>query len=271
MLTTQTEKYEPAKMERIKRMLQIQQQTGTKVYFSILIDGMEIISKVDNLELFDHYQDLMDESTETIEVLVFPNDRSKLSGKFTFILKEKTNLENVSAKPLGETEIKGLISRQVEQERERWEAQSLKDKLQEEKEKVAEAEEYIEKLLDAIDQMKEKSESEGKSFNEGLMNVLSVVKEFVPMFLKDKVNTQLTGAPETNDSTVTFTPKETKATENISIEDKTRLEKIHRREKIFTPEELTKIDQIIDELSQEKGAIDVLIEGFRQSKEMNKH
>jgi hypothetical protein len=270
MLTSITEKYEPAKMERIKKMLQIQQETGSKVCYSISIDDMEVLSKVENLELFDHYHDLIDSTTETIEVMIFSNDRSKLSKKFTFTMKEKPIIENNNTKPLGEIEIKEIITRHVDQERERWETQGLRDKLNEEKEKVAEAEEYIDKLLDAIDQMKGKADSEGSSFNEGLLNVLSVVKDFAPMFLKDKVNNQLTGSPESNESNATFKSKEEKPLESISNEDKQRLEKVYQREKTFTPEEQKKIDQIIDELSQEKGAIDVLIEGFRQSKEMQK-
>lgn len=261
-----TEKFDSLKLDRIKRMLQVQQHTS-KVFYEILIDGFCIVNKTENLDLFDSYEDLIDDNTKSLEIVTYPAERAKATKKFSFEFQDKF-IEKIPEKTLGAVEVENIIEKRLAYEREKWEAQSIRNKLADAEEKLEQAEEYIERLHEGIDQLKEKN-----SNNDNLFNIISIVREYAPHFIGKGKPEQvaIAGTPEVATSTegsASFKRKEEKEFSGLGISeaDQKKLELLQQREKAFTAEELVKIDVIIDELAEQKEAIDVIVDSFNQAK-----
>jgi hypothetical protein len=253
------EKYDPVKLERIRRILEDQKSDGEQVFFEVFIDSLRIVRKTNDLSRFDRFKDYIDEHSRELKIIIYSSEAARNNKSHTFAIKdEKATIE----KPLGEVDIDSKINQRVNLERERWDAEETKKTLAATEAKLAEAEEYIEDLQETIAKLKEEKSSLG-----GINGVVTIVKEIAPhvMPLIQKEHAGTLGAAEVKTQEATFKKKEENVTETVSDSDKKQLEILKQWQKDFTAEEFSKLHIIIKNLAKEKQGIDLIINTFYQT------
>lgn len=253
------EKYDPVKLERIKRILEDQKSDGEQIFFEIFLDKLRIVRKTDDLNRFDRFKDYIEDYSRELKVVIYSSEAARNNKSYTFSLKdEKAPME----KPLGEVDIDSKITQRVTLERERWDAEDTKKKLAATEAKLTEAEEYIESLQETVAKLKEEKSALG-GINGMLTIVEKVAPHVMPFINKDGGGTL--GAAETKTQEATFKRKEDGTGETISEADKKQLEILKQWQKDFTSEEFSKLHIIIKNLAKDKEGIDLIINTFYQA------
>ena len=282
-----TEKYDSLKLDKIKRMLQVQQQTGQPMIFEIFIDGFVIINKTENIDLFDSYEDMIDSNTQSIEVLVYPSEKTRASRKYIFELKEKEKekpVEKAPEKGLGAAEIDQMIESKIALARERWETDQLRKDLKVAEKNAEEAEEFIDRLMDELEHLRKKGgeQEKGNGNSENTFSkILSFIQEYAPNFMQNswanrEQQPALSGATAQNTpESVSFKKKEnadpsaSNQETSISEEEKNIIENAKLKQRKFSPDELHKIEFITEQLANHKNEIDGLYHALQTAKQNN--
>lgn len=152
-----TEAYDSLKVDKVRKMIFLQQSAGKKMLYEIVIDDIKLIGKTDDVSLFDQYEEFIDSGTKKVEVLIYPGEKSKANKKYTYILK---NDAPASSQTLGEVEIAKQIRKEVDVVKEQLKSEQLTRELKRdldlEREKNRVAEEYITELETEIAQLEDK-------------------------------------------------------------------------------------------------------------------
>jgi hypothetical protein len=176
MKTEKAETYEPAKLNTLKKLLEMQAQQGKPNNYKITVDNMDVVAKTNDLQKFDSYKDFL-EGSETMEVTVYGAGESpRIKLRRVFMLGED------STKPPKPQELNGLEteSKMEERLRKHFEGEKVKEENVELKVKLHDAEEYIEELQGIIDKQNGEKLVLSKSRNledKNLGSVLSGVVE----------------------------------------------------------------------------------------------
>ena len=148
MKTEKEETYEPAKVNTMKKLLEMQAQQGKPNNYKITIDNMEVVAKTNDLQKFDSYKDFL-EGSETMEITVYgAGDSPRIKLRRVFMLGED------STKPSKPQELNGLETESKIEERLRkhFEAEKMKEENNELKAQKKDAEEYMEEMQGMIDE-----------------------------------------------------------------------------------------------------------------------
>jgi len=54
-----TEKYDPLKIELIKKNLETQEAQGAPLYYEIFVDNLKVVQRTNKVELFDNYEEFV--------------------------------------------------------------------------------------------------------------------------------------------------------------------------------------------------------------------
>jgi hypothetical protein len=267
------EKYEPFKIEQIKKNLESQSTLGSPLYYEIFVDNMKVVYKTNNVEQFDAHEEFINEDTKKIRILIYStNPNAPRNTKHIFFLKENAEENGMG---LNGVEIDKKITEQVSRERERWDCDQVRKDLVSTKEKLKEAQDYIETLQNAVEQYK------GKKLHWGDVNLgefASVVLEGIvrrnpQMLAKLPGGVALAGVIELDNkereqtiSTVqhteeaSFKRKEENTSADLTEQDKNYLRVVKQMEEHFDQTQLMKVMQIIDKLAQDTSNINPVAE-----------
>lgn len=147
-------------LSKLKLWLANMHQQGENKFFEILVDGVRVVHKTDNLEEFDRYLSWMGDSSQSMRVLVYNTKNSHRSQVFEY--KTEKYVEGVSdrlyptRKPrLSEEEIDERVQAQLEEKQKK---QALLDTQKQNKEltqRLTDAEAYIRELEEKTEKNKE--------------------------------------------------------------------------------------------------------------------
>jgi hypothetical protein len=267
------EKYEPFKIEQIKKNLESQSALGSPLYYEIFVDNMKVVYKTSNVEQFDAHEEFINEDTKKIRILIYStNPTAPRNTKHIFFLKD--NAEE-SGMGLNGVEIDKKITEQVSRERERWDCDQVRKDFVSTKEKLKEAQDYIETLQNAVEQYK------GKKLHWGDVNLgefASVVLEGIvrrnPQMLAklpggvalagviehdNKEREQTIHATQTTEE-ASFKRKDENISADLTEQDKNYLRVVKQMEEHFDQTQLMKVMQIIDKLAQDTSNINPVAE-----------
>lgn len=172
-----TKNYNDDQVDRLKRLIQSQNQRGDERYYGIKVDGEFCVNKTCDTRHFDDYKEFIDGGTETIEVVLYFG-RSNNCNRHIFYLKEKGgNAINGVSEPI---DVDKKIEDALKKKDQEYLIQSLKQK-------VKDQEELIDELEEELAELKPKTELRG------------LIKDGLAMFQSinggSSSNNGLSGAP----------------------------------------------------------------------------
>lgn len=241
------EKYDPIKLENLKRFLENRAIKGSARYYEIHIDNLKIVEKTNALDDFDTYEDYLYDGVKEIIVQIYTTSLKspRPLSRHVFYLEEEKKEEQPKAQPLSGTEdIKTQITEQVKVEKERWDAEQVRKDLAATQQKLQEAENYIEILTKQI-------EEKGKNENMADLGT-TLIKDVLPQFLGNKTTDikGLAGSLEKKEEGETTYRKKTESAPALSEDDERYLSFVRELEEKFDEDEMDKVLDIIRALAE---------------------
>ena len=251
-----TEKYDPMKVELIKKNLETQSEQGAPLFYEIYVDNLKVVQRTSKVELFDSFEDFVNEDTLKIRILIYStHPKAPRNTKHIFLLKENGEEKE---KGLNGTEVQKMLTDQVSRERERWDCDQVKKDLATANTKLEEAEQYAETLQAIIDDTKKKLQQA-----DGMGEITSIIKTLAIPYLVGKNPPEkgnLSGSEENPpagkagkpESEASFKMKPTEEGNFLSEEEKNQIAFGKSLQTNFTKEELEMLFSIIAEFVKDK-------------------
>lgn len=248
------EKFDQHKIDSLKRYLLRERENNRIKDFEIIVDSFKVVSRTNNIEEFEDYEQEIKENTRNLSILIFDGPETPRNTRYSFSLGDAISRNSQPANGLGE--IDQVIAQKLEEHERVHELNRLKEQLSATKEQLTEAEEYAYSLEKRIKSMEEKRYTQAVSLGEVASVVLkSLVRQHaskIPggqalagLLGADDVDTSTTPSiPLANESSVSFEKKSD--TEPITEETRNRLSLIGQMQERFTESQMIAVFSIID-------------------------
>lgn len=277
MAVIKGEKFEQSKVDRLKHYIQKHAEKSKPKYYEIFVDNLKVVDKTNDPNDFDSYEDYISDDTDHIRIVIYYHEKSPRNEQYKYNLKEKVAPPVVQPQPvLNGVEILNQFDEKLKIERERWDTDLLKKENLELKEKLKEAEDYVDELLEKYQNIKFEKSSLSKNWGEfGGVALEAFVRKnptligkIIPggealagMIEQDNKEQQekLSLPQSTNDSEVTFSKKEN-ATSSLSKEDQENLQIIRQLQGTFDEKEIVAVMQILDRLAADTSKVNTVLE-----------
>lgn len=258
------QKYDPVKVSKLAEVLRLHHEKGNAMDYEIILDGLKVVRRTNNPELFSLFENFISADTRLLEVVFYPGtSNNNEKHLFTFQEEKEQGLSGI--------EIDNRIQEQVQKERKEWEYDLLKTENKELKEEVEELEKDVERL---------------EKENQNLVNNQSPLKgflgEFGSSFVESFVRRNphiIKGIPggealagliendnklreETTDENaeVSFQPKNNNGSNASLTEDQqSAIAFVGQLKTQFTKEEFDQVLHILQALSDDKTRIVIVI------------
>lgn len=152
------ERYDQNKIDSLKRYLRREAEKGRAKDYEIIVDGFKVVSRTDEVEEFDDYEEEIKDNTRNISILIYDGQGTNRNTRYSFALNQD-NSSPISAKPMNGVgslgEIDEIIQQKLEEKDRDYKISSLEKELEETKQKLSEAEEYHQQLQDEIDHIRD--------------------------------------------------------------------------------------------------------------------
>lgn len=249
-----TYKYSPITIAQFKMWLQDMKEQGQTKFFEVFVDDLIVVSKTENADDFDKHEQYLDEDSKVVRVFIYNTTGSHRYVQRIFKLE---NSEPVSKAPevqvqnnngLSGAEVQTKIDESVERAREKWETDGLKKELEAANKKLADADDYIEKLQTKLDEANSKILQK-----ENLGEITSLVKDAIPHLMSSKSTEKesLSGSEKKTEGEATFKKKDGEEKKTTTSEEEQRYVGIVKQmEEHFDQEELDTVMLIVQRLSE---------------------
>ncbi len=168
------EKFDQSRIDSLKRYLQREADKGREKDFEIIIDGFKVVSRTNDIEEFDDYEQELRESSRNISFLIYDGPGTNRNTRYSFMLRGEIAVSRPTVSP-GLGEIDQVVAQKLEEKEREHEVQHLKEKLTSVKEQLSEAEDYAEQLEKQIEDMKQKRYANAVSLGELASVVLKTI------------------------------------------------------------------------------------------------
>lgn len=138
--------YDQFKVEKLKNYLQDMADQQQPRPFEIFVDMLKVVPKTSDPNKFDNYEHYIDENTELLRIVIYNTDASPRNEKHVFRLK-KSNEEGLG-------EIETIIHDKLAARDREHEANAVRNELDATKQKLSEAEDYIDDLQTQLEEVK---------------------------------------------------------------------------------------------------------------------
>jgi hypothetical protein len=149
--------YSSGKITLLRQLLENNAQAGTPSDYEIRVDGMKVIPRTNNPELFDNHEDFVNQDTSEIMIIIYDGG-SRRSTRHILSMKEKEKKEAALLLPvtpaLSGVEIERMMEDKLKAQREAWEHNLLKKENKELKDALEEAESDSDKLVEVLEKAK---------------------------------------------------------------------------------------------------------------------
>jgi DNA gyrase/topoisomerase IV subunit A len=287
------EKYSPIRIQRIRNLLEAAADKGNPRFFEIYVDDLKVVEKTSDMECFDEYKMFMDDDTRMLRIQLYTASYdSPRNDKFIFSLNEQP--KEHKKEELNGLEVENRINSAIEKERTRSENQSLHKELEETKEKLDSAEEYISRLENGLDELKDnyqalqKKKTSLSEMNAGAMlghATEYIVKNYPGITKKIPVLSTLSGfltngetdlaalgdTPETTEGNASFARKGGNSETQTGLDALTlqKLSFFTDMEAAFTKEQLNQVLEIVKALTIYPSEIEAVHTAFYKQADKN--
>ena len=134
------EKFDQHKVDSLKRYLQKEAEKNRKKDYEILVDGFKIVSRTENIEEFEDYEQELKPATRNISILIYDGLNTNRNTRYSFLLQNETSAGHKGLN--GTEDLGGIIKEKLDARDKEHETTRLKEKLEETQQLLDEAEEY---------------------------------------------------------------------------------------------------------------------------------
>ncbi len=146
------EKFNNERMELIKQLLQNSVETGKPQDYEIRVDGMRVVPRTNDPELFDKYEDFVKEKTREILVMLYEGV-SKKNMKYLFHLRDE-DMPQPNGKALSGIEVEKIVSEKLEQQKQQMKQEQIEKENKEMKKQLQQNTDEMEKAAEVIQKLK---------------------------------------------------------------------------------------------------------------------
>lgn len=261
------EKFDQHKIDSLKRYLQRETEKGRAKNFEIIVDGFKVVSRTENVEEFEDYENEIKGSTRNLSILIFDGPGTNRNTRYSFILQgEPTARSSQAGNGLGE--IDQVIAQKLEEREREHELSRLKEQLSATKTQLAEAEEYADSLQKRIKEMEEKRYVQAVSIGEVASVVLkTLVKQHAARIPGGQALAGLLGAdvPEELPTAALPAPEGSASFEKQPVTEpmdeltRNRLSLIEQMQQRFNEQQMIAVFSILDCLAAAPDKIDLVL------------
>ncbi|HYD22680.1 MAG TPA: hypothetical protein VEB40_14460 [Flavipsychrobacter sp.] len=166
------EKFDQSRIDSIRRYLQREKDKGRAKDYEIVIDGFKVVSRTDNLDEFEDYEQELKNSTRNISILVYDGPNTNRNTRYSLLLQGEPSVP--ASKGLnGLGEIDQIIQERLDAKEKEFELKQLREKLTETQQALEEAEDYADELETKIEELREARLLQSKNWGEVLSGFLS--------------------------------------------------------------------------------------------------
>jgi hypothetical protein len=254
------QKFDPARLDNIKRILEISRQGGKPQTFEIEVDGLRVIQRTPVVEMFDSYKSFVNPSTRKILVTVYRGTRTPSCTQHLFLVQaEKENLgETPVPTPktdhgmISKAEAGEMFSSMLERERMNTqivnllkENEALSKRVSDLSQQVAEAEEYMGKQKRLIFKLRTEQGEKGSELFQQIVDLAKNPPDWVKLVILRSKNE--------NDKALSGTEKEQEKMDGSSLSenDKRHISVLRKMEEALEENDLHAMMIITDKLIEE--------------------
>lgn len=259
------QKYDQGKIDKLAEYLRIYHQKDQPLDYEIIVDGLKVVRRTNDPDMFPMYENFITADTRSIEVLFYVGT-SNVNDKHIFTLIDEPKEQGLSGvevqahlkEQLGEQ--KKELLRELQYDQLVKENQELKDDVAELEKEVDQLEKDKQALLDSQSPLKGILGEVGSSLVESFIRRNPNVIKGIPggEALAGLMNTEgkrEEGQPENAD--VSFRPKD--KTPSLSEEDQAAITFVNQLKSQFSKNEFDNILLILQTLADDKGKIDLIL------------
>lgn len=271
------EKYAGSKINLLYQLLQSDYEDGRPREYDISVDDLKVVRRTTDPEKFFTHEDFVSGETKYITITLYEGT-SKRNTRHVYYLKEGIEEEKATISGIEQTVNEKLLA-----QRRQWDFEQLQKENEDLKEQVDDQDEYIEKLQQMLEEEKQRKVTIQDRWGETLSVALEGIVRRNPQLLNgipivgqglagviEQDNKRLeqdaanSGSnKETQESQVSFkkVSEEEMNSRNLFTEADKKILDYHKNlQLVFTPTELTTINQIIALFSQDKENIETVYE-----------
>lgn len=272
-----TNSYNDVKLSQFKMWLHDMSEKGESKYFEVYVDDVKVVPRTHRVEAIDDHKVYLDDNTGTVKVFVYNTENSNRYQQFTFVIEKRKNADTALQaqtpiqQGLSGVELENKIMQSLAAEKERWQNDLLRRDYEACKQKLEEAEEYIEELEEKLSVFKNKKLHWG---DVNLGEVASVIVEGVVKrnphwvarlpggdalagLIAKEMNEG--GKTEVTESEVEF-KKKTPGENEMSEEEKSQIAFLKQLETHFNQEQLDNIMNILQAFVEDPEKINTVFE-----------
>lgn len=276
----QFDNFDQQKIDRLKNHLVAMAGKGQAKLYEIFVDTLKAVPKTDEPNDFDGYEDYMTPDTEQIKIIIYTSSLSPRNDQYVFILKARNREEATSLALSGlpaKTYTRNSLSewRDIQEKKsaEAMEIANLKRTISDLNKENAELEEENEQLAAAVLAAKENGNKLGGVHIGDIVSVAleGLVRRNTHIIAKIPGASELAGLIEKDNTKtpelsqenkeVSFKKKEIITSEPVlSQQEKEFISLFHELQKLFSPEEITQIIEVLDAMSKDKAMLPDVLE-----------
>lgn len=264
--------YNNQKIGLLKQILLNNAESGKPIDYEIRVDEMKVVQRTNDPEQFDNHEEFVTEETRKI-VILFYDGNSRRNTRHTFLRKEEE--KNPQQNTLSGVEIEKIVSEKLLQEKKQWQQELIEKENKELKEKIEEAEEFIQKQGKIIQDLKSDRKLgdmqwgeligiAGESIlrrNTHLLAKVPGMSELAGVIKSDNKNLQKqVENPEPQAEASFSKPKESnkeqKENSELNKDDNDRLDFLRQLQERFSEEELKQVLTLLNVLVQKPKTIE---------------
>ncbi len=140
------EKYDQGKVDSLKRYLQREADKGRPRDYEVVIDGFKVLSRTDNIEEFEDFEQEIKDTTRNISILIYDGKSTNRNTRYSFLLHGDNSLPLSGTGGGGLGAVDQLIQTRLDEKDREYALKALKDQLAEAEQLIKEGEKYQDQL-----------------------------------------------------------------------------------------------------------------------------
>ncbi len=172
------EKFDQDRVDGLKRYLQREASKNRKKDFEIVVDGFKVVSRTNNVDEFDEYEQELRNDTSSLSILIYDGPTTNRNTKHSFYFNDERTTNRKAVNGLGSLgEIDQLVQMRIDENNRDHMVAKLREDLERTQDELDQALEYNETLEQTVNTLKSKKLSDNNNLGD-LLNAFigSIVK-----------------------------------------------------------------------------------------------
>ena len=149
------ERYDQNKVDSLKRYLQREAEKGRARDYEIIIDGFKVVSRTNDVNEFEDYEQEIRDTTRNLSILIYDGDKTPRNTRYSFALNQDNAIPQQPQNSLGSLgDIDHIVQQKMDEKDKDYQIKNLTEKLEDTEERLEEAEEYAEILKTELEHIK---------------------------------------------------------------------------------------------------------------------